>query len=556
MRSCWPQTKLESIEFVESAKTMNIQDIWTELPAVRISTPASHILDYFAVAGGPPFLPVVDKQNIPLGIIREKELKPFIYSFFGRELLTRRLLSEFLYACPTLSANVAIDDLLGMAAELGNPDGVILVENGVYRAVLFGQALLHLFGKHHQDMQLRIAQLQKMEAIATLAGGIAHDLNNLLTPISGCADIILDMIRQGQQPELELITDIQACATRAKESVRRIQSFSRHQTTEREAVHLRTIVEEAIRLLKSSIPKSIEIRLFVDTNEDTVFGNSSDIQQILLNLCNNAAQAIDKSTGQITIRISRNNGKLPGWNLCKDPLEGEYVRLSVQDNGTGISEDVLPQIFVPFFTTKKQGEGNGMGLSVVHGIVTRSRGHLAVETECGRGTTFHVVWPLHTITKTQHKEKMMNMNANVNTVENSNGIRVAVVDDEPAIVRLAKASLSRHGYDVIPFTDSLEALKAIETEHLEYDVLILDQMMPNLTGIELARRTLALNPDAPIIMCTGFTEAVSPEDAKLVGISRLFLKPMNFNDIADYIERELPLNKSKAKLRIGKTPHL
>jgi len=523
---------------------MTMHNLWTELKPVHINMPAGDILDHFANAGAPSFLPVVDKSNVPLGIIREQELKSFIYSHFGRELLKRRRLSDFLVPCPVLDASVTVDDLLSMAAEKEDPEGVIFTENRKYRAVLFGGALLKIFGKHHLDMQVRVAQLQKMDAIGTLAGGIAHDLNNLLTPIVGCAEIAMEMVKKREVPDSGLLQDIYTCAMRASETVRRIQSFSRHQTTERRVVHLRHVIEESVRLLETSLPKTLNLRVSFDTGSDTILGNDGELLQVLMNLCSNAAHAMNGKSGDIAISLSRHSGELPGWNLRNEPLVGDYVRLTVRDKGCGIAQEVLPQVFMPFFTTKKQGEGTGMGLAVVHGIVSRGGGFISVESEVGQGTSFHIVWPVQHVAGAQHDPRALP--PEVYGKDDCASIRVVVVDDEPAITRLAQVALSRHGYDVVAFTDSLAAICAIENENLQYDFLILDQMMPNLTGIELARRALLLHPEIPIMMCTGFSVAVSPEDARRVGLKALILKPVNFNEIAECIKRETGLRRPVA----------
>jgi len=443
-------------------------------------------------------------------------------------------LQDFLYTCPVLPANVSIEDLLHLAASKEDPDGIILTENGTYKAVLFGRQLLQLFGMNHLEMQLRMVQLQKMEAIGALAGGLAHDLNNLLTPIAGFAEMALEMVEDGETPDTGILKDIHSCAMRAAETVKRVQSFSRHQTTERTVVHLFAVIEEALRIMQSSIPKTLSLKVLRGTSEDSILGNAGEILQVVMNLCTNAVHAMKGKCGDIIVRLSRYTGHLPGWHLCKEKLEGNYVCLSVTDSGCGIPREILPQVFMPFFTTKKQGEGTGMGLAVSHAIVNRGGGHISIESEVDQGSTFHVVWPLHgKVSAPAEPNIVPDAEAATSAVR---ALRAVVVDDEPSITRLATAILSRRGYDVVPFTDSLEAIHAIENDHLEYDVLIVDQMMPNLTGIELARRALKVYPNAPIVMCTGYTHAVSPEEAKKVGIRKFMLKPVNFNKVIEGIE--------------------
>lgn len=513
---------------------MTIRQLWTEISGVHIETDVYDVFEQFAEGLDLPFLPIVDDDGAPLGIVREKDLKKYAYTRFGRELVKRHHLGDFVRPCLVLPCDISLDDLLDATAGNTNPDGVLLAKRGSYHAVLFNDALLKLFGQRHLDSQVRMAQLQKMEAIGTLAGGIAHDLNNMLMPIIGFSELVIESVHMGETPDLSMLNDILMSANRARETVRRIQSFSRHQTTERRTIRLGDSIREAVRLVQTSLPKTIEVEMHIDTAEDSVHGNPSEMLQVLLNLCSNAAHAMRETCGALLVTLDNHSGPLYGWSLSTDRVEDMHVRLSVADSGVGIPAEVLPQIFVPFFTTKKQGEGTGMGLAVVHGIVTRCGGHISVETEPDVGTTFHIYLPL------LHEAGGIGANAQAATRQRTKtakgrSIQVLVVDDEVYITRLARAALGRHGINVETINDSVEALRRIENSPHSFEALIVDQMMPGLTGVDLASRVLELRPGLPVILCTGFTEGITPEEAKMQGIRQFVLKPADFNQIATWL---------------------
>lgn len=513
---------------------MDISQIWTEIPGVHIGTDVYDLLEKFSEAPDLSFLPIVDNRSKPVGIVRERDLKKYAYSRFGRDLVKRHPISDFVQPCLVLPCDITLDDLLDATAGNTNPDGILLADQSRYRAVLFNTALLKLFGKRHMDNQVRMVQLQKMEAIGTLAGGIAHDLNNMLMPIIGFSELVIESVRMGETPDLSMLDDIRVSANRARETVRRIQSFSRHQTMERDDMRLGDSIREAIRLVQTSLPKTIDVDIRIDTTQDTIHGNPSEMLQILLNLCSNAAHSMKGKCGTLLVALNTHTGPLRGWSLSPAHIDGEYVHLAVSDQGEGIPEGLLPQIFVPFFTTKKQGEGTGMGLAVVHGIVARCQGHISVESKPGEGSTFHIYLPL------VHKSSASLANAKLSAAhtprrEFDRTIRTLIVDDEVYITRLAKAALGRHGIEVETMNDSIEALKRIERAPGSFEALIVDQMMPGLTGLSLARRALELRPELPVILCTGYTEGVTPEEAKAEGIREFVLKPNDFNQIAAWL---------------------
>jgi signal transduction histidine kinase/ActR/RegA family two-component response regulator len=378
------------------------------------------------------------------------------------------------------------------------------------------------------DKKLR--QAQKMEAIGTMAGGIAHDFNNILSPILGYAEIGMDMCPKGEKLH-DFMREIRHSTLRAKDLVHQILTFSRQTEAASSSIHLIPIVKEVSKQQRAVLPEGIEVTYTVRTDEDLVIANPTQIHQILTNLCTNAAYAMKETGGTLDIRLS--NFALAWRHRHEFPQlkKGRYIRLSVRDTGTGIDATTLEHIFDPFFSTKPTGEGTGMGLSVVRGIVTSMGGAITVDTKCDEGTTFHVALPL--IEKQQEA-------ADVETDAPPAGTeRILFVDDEKGITRMADHMLASLGYNATVLTDSLQALEVFSRSPEQFDLVISDQVMPDLTGSDMIARMRAIRPDLPAIICSGFSESLSADDAKAMGIGQFLMKPISRRDLARAIRRSM-----------------
>ena len=517
---------------------MSLSAYWTELESVPVSAEMQEVFEVFARNPVAPFLPVVDHLNFPVGVVHEHDLKEYAYARFGRELVKREPLHHFVRPTLVLPHAVSRDDLLGLVASNPNPEGLVLTNNGVYAAVLFNNVILRLFEANRVETQVRLVQAQKMEAIGTLAGGIAHDLNNLLTPILGYARLLREMVDDGEPIDPEMLDHILVSGMRAKETVGRILAFSRHQKTEQRVLALTDMIKEVLRLIGGSLPATIDTELCLATSDDAVFANPTELQQVIMNLCTNAYHAMREKGGQLQVSLADHQGPLFGWSLHQGPLPASMVRLTVRDTGRGIPEDILPKIFEPFFTTKKQGEGTGMGLAIVHGVVTRAKGAVSVESRVGEGTAFHVYLPRHIrvpAVPTEGVGAELSPALSVKMQAGRRRMRVLYVDDEFQVARLAQRYLSRHGLDVETENDSAKALSILQDRLGDFDVLVTDQTMPSVSGLELARQALVLKPGFPVILCTGYSELVSPEVAKAAGIRGYLNKPPDYAKMAELI---------------------
>ena len=313
---------------------------------------------------------------------------------------------------------------------------------------------------------------------------------------------------------------------------------------------LSDLVKEVLRLIGGSLPTTIETELCLATTADSVFANPAELHQVLMNLCTNAYHAMREKGGCLQVSLSEHCGPLLGWTLHQGPLSAPLVRLTVRDTGTGIPTEILPKIFEPFFTTKKQGEGTGMGLAIVHGVVKRCKGAISIESALGRGTSFHVYLPLHSASSNASGATGTTESAAAASLAASSGhhrVRVLYVDDEFSVARLAERYLARHGLDVKIENDSVKALAMLQTRVDDFDVLVTDQTMPSVSGMELAQQVLLLRPGFPVIMCTGYSETVSPEMAASAGIRGYLSKPVDYAEMAALI-RACACNGSQATL--------
>ncbi len=385
--------------------------------------------------------------------------------------------------------------------------------------------------REREAAEQRLRQSHKMEAIGTLAGGIAHDFNNMLAVIVGNTELALDDIPEGQGPRHNLDAIFKA-AKRCRDLVKQILTFSRKDAQQQENHRLRPLIEESFNLLRASIPSTIEMKLNVHTKSDTARVNEAQFQQILVNLCTNAAHAMRKYGGLLEISLQDEILRLD------DASPRRYLRLTVRDTGTGMDEEVKKKIFDPFFTTKEPGEGTGMGLAVVYGIVEAHNGLITVHSEPGKGSSFDVFLPQadDTLHKVGASEPAMI----------GGGERILFVDDEESIVETAMAVLKKLGYKVESFTDSAAALDAFTKAPDDFDLVITDQTMPKITGAMLAKKLKAIRLDIPVILCTGYSQTVSAEEAKAQGIEGYLMKPLVKKEMAEAIRKVLDEKENEA----------
>lgn len=383
-----------------------------------------------------------------------------------------------------------------------------------------------------EKLQRQIRQAQKMEAMGTLAGGIAHDFNNILSAIMGFTDLAQLKLPQDSEIRSDLVQVIQA-GNRAKEMVGQILAFSRQSEQEYKPVEIGMIVKEALKLLRASIPTNIEIRSNIVADAGAVFTDPTQIHQVIMNLCTNAYHAMRETGGLLEVTLESlefAKGAPLVESMALPP--GKYLRLSVADTGCGINPADLERIFEPYYTTKGQGEGTGLGLSVVHGIVKNCGGEITAESEPGTGSLFSVYLP--------KVESFAASTAAVSTSALPHGDeRILVVDDETPITHMLTRMLQALGYTVTALNSSEEAAILFGEDPQCFDLVMTDMAMPRLTGLEMAQRMLNVRPDIPIIMCTGFSEVVNEEKAKNIGIREFLLKPVLFSDLALVVRKVL-----------------
>jgi len=374
-------------------------------------------------------------------------------------------------------------------------------------------------------LQSQLQQARKMESFGTLAGGIAHDFNNFLGIIIGNTELAMDDVPKWNPAHLNL-EEILEAGLRASDVVRQLLSFTRRTQLEKKPVNIGIIMQESLKLLRSSIPTSIEIHQNIPRDIDTILANPTQINQILINLSTNAHHAMPY--GGI-LAISLENVELDEDRAAQYPdlNPGRYVNLKVSDTGHGISTMEIDRIFDPYFTTKEVGKGTGMGLSVVHGIVKNHEGAISVKSEYGKGTTFSIFFPVieeQTAIEAESVEKLPTGNE-----------RILLVDDEKSILFTGRNLLERLGYQVETRQNPIEALNLFRVNSNQFDLVITDMTMPKMTGDQLVQEILKIQPDMPIILNTGFNEKIDEEKAKQIGIRQYIEKPFNMGLLANVV---------------------
>jgi len=379
----------------------------------------------------------------------------------------------------------------------------------------------------------QVTQSQKMETIGTLAGGIAHDFNNILFPILGYTEMLLADVPE-DSPFKKSLHKIYTGALRAKNLVKQILTFSRQESVELKLMKMQPIIKEALKLIRSTIPTTIDIKQDIKTDCGIIKADPTQIHQIILNLTTNAYHAMEDNGGGM--RIGLKEVELGEDDIIThDMAPGAYACLTIADTGTGIDKYVIDKIFDPFFTTKEQGKGTGMGLSVIHGIVKTMKGTIKVYSESGKGTKFYVYLPI--IKNASEKQTSLTKTPYQGGTE-----RILLVDDDEEVLTMEKKMLEHLEYQVTSHTSSIEALEAFRASPDRFDLVITDMAMPNMSGDKLSAELIKIRPDIPILICTGFSENMSKEKAEFLGIKGFLMKPIIMKDLAKKIREVLEAN--------------
>ena len=385
-----------------------------------------------------------------------------------------------------------------------------------------------------RELEEQLRQAQKMEAIGNLTGGIAHDFNNILGVIIGNSEIAMLDLPQESEP-YQSFEEIKTAAIRARDIVRQLLSFSRKSVRVCKPMLLQTVLQESLTFMRSTIPSSIEIEREFLEEKTVIDGDPTGIYQIMVNLCTNAAQAMEDGPGTLTITLDTIDAFLAGVDKKQFPESGKFARIMVSDTGKGIPEEHLHQIFDPYFTTKDIGKGTGIGLSVVHGIVKGHKGVISVESRQGEGTVFTLLLPMAS-----------NLSEEEGTGEETATVqgegRILLVDDELSLLEINRKMLERCGYLVDSFTNPVDSLVAFMKNPDNYNLVITDFTMPYMTGDLLAKEIWSINPEMPVILSTGFEDKINEQQALDLGIRHYLRKPLSMQKLAEMVTCTLRKN--------------
>ncbi|HWA74138.1 MAG TPA: PAS domain S-box protein [Polyangiaceae bacterium] len=461
---------------------------------------------------------LVGYSSVALGMWAADERKRFIDTLVSKGVVRDLELTSTNFEGKQLVMQVNAD-----VTELNGKRCIILVAHDITERRRAEEAKARL------EDELR--QMQRLEAMGTLAGGVAHDFNNILGAIVAYTDLAR-MDAQSNAAVLESLSEVSRASERAKLLVRQILAFSRRQPQERHAIRLQPLVKEVLRLVRSTLPTTIEISSEVSADAGHVDADTTQLHQVLVNLCTNAAHAMRGAPGRLTLCLVEVDVSAAAAAQSPGLHAGRYVRVSVCDTGHGMDAATTPRIFEPFFTTKKPGEGTGLGLSVVHGIVTDHGGVIQVESKPGAGTKMHVLLPLRAAAAPEQEQRVLKPPL-------GQGQRVLFIDDEPALCVTAQKLLERLNYKVHTETSAVDALALFRKEPARFDLVLTDLTMPLMTGVDVAREVLRVRPDLPVLVATGFNASWSRETVRALGVRDLVLKPLSAAALAEAIHSAL-----------------
>ncbi|MCD6292305.1 MAG: response regulator [Deltaproteobacteria bacterium] len=381
-----------------------------------------------------------------------------------------------------------------------------------------------------KNLEAQLYQSRKMEAMGTLAGGIAHDFNNILTAILGFSELAKLNIDETNGESIKMIDQVIISSQRAVELVRQILSFSRNEPQKICLIKPHLIVSEALKLLHSSLPATVKIEEDIDRKCGQIKADPIQLHQVVMNICTNALHSLTGQKGTLKVKLYQRLITADEVVGNSHRYSGEFVILSISDTGCGIDSATKARIFEPYFTTKNVGEGTGLGLAVVHGIVESYNGFIEVESEIGQGTTFKIYLPVFSDSSSK-----IELGKHADGKLATGTEHILIVDDEKPILDLQAAILARLGYKITAINQSSEALTRFTSDPEKFDLIITDQSMPDLSGAELAVEILKIRPTMPVILCTGYSAVVNKEDALTIGIKKYLEKPVSIRELVQIV---------------------
>ncbi|MBU8871022.1 MAG: PAS domain S-box protein [Gemmatimonadales bacterium] len=413
-------------------------------------------------------------------------------------------------------------------------DGALILEEAHISPVLDGDGVITHFVCVKRDVSTEVAleqklrESQKLEAVGTLAGGLAHDFNNILYALMGYTQLALEDLEEND-PVHTYLGEISKAGERATDLVAKMLTFGQRASTTIKEIRIQEIVGEALDLARASLPATIEFRIDMAEDCPTVKADATQIHQVILNLCTNADHAMRQGGGELSVSLEAVDLDLKAADKWPKLSPGQWGVLKVSDTGSGMNTAVVDRIFEPYFTTKKSDEGTGLGLATVHGIISNHGGRIYVDSSLGEGTTFTIFLPLSGQTVKVDQEEAPNS-------EVGGGGKVLLVDDEEMIVDVAVKGLTRLGFEVVGLMDGVQAVELFRQDPNSFDVVVTDQTMPGITGFEVATKILAIRPDLPVILTTGYSNILDEEKVKEAGICRLLQKPLKIRELAEALD--------------------
>jgi two-component system cell cycle sensor histidine kinase/response regulator CckA len=473
----------------------------------------------------------IELWKVPISLVMEKNDLNLITFVLDQLVYPDQFLSriETLYANPMMESHDLLEfkdgrwfERYSLPQRLGND---IIGRVWSFRDIT--ESKQYEAQQHRLEEQIRLSQ--KLETIGTLASGIAHDFNNLLVPVIGYTELTQSDLPP-DNPSRELLDEVLKAAYRAKALVGQVLTFSRQQSGQRKPVRFESIIQEAVKLLRSTIDPKIEILVSLASDLPVIMADPTQLHQIIMNLCVNSSHALSNG-GKINIELRNTfEGELRCHN-CLNDIPGRHVYMKVSDNGSGMSQSILSRIFDPFFTTKPAGKGSGLGLAVTHGIVAQHHGHICVNSAEGVGTAFHIYLPVNETSEMKIIEE--------SEIIQGKGEKILFVDDDPFVIGSIERTLNHLGYSVTSFQSPSAALNSFQSENQNYDLVITDLRMPEMNGCQLAQQITAQNPNLPIIMCTGYADLLDSQALTCFGVREVIIKPVTTVFLSQVIHRVL-----------------